>query len=90
MLYAKPYLHAKTAKHLAPGKVRPGQSFVGYMSEAVEAIALVFKDTPICDDAASAQVVSFARNVGARSVALDGEVYELSVSGVLCVYGRSG
>jgi structural maintenance of chromosome 2 len=43
-----------------------------------EAIAFVFNDTLICDDAASAQAVTFARNVGVRSVTLDGDVYEPS------------
>ena len=48
----------------------------------------MFKDTLICDDAASVQVVSFARYVGVRSVALNGDAYELSRSGVLCVLRR--
>jgi structural maintenance of chromosome 2 len=43
-----------------------------------EAIAFVFNDTLICDDPASAQAVTFAREVGVRSVTLDGDVYEPS------------
>ena len=38
----------------------------------------MFDDTLICDDAASAQAVTFARNVGVRSVTLDEDVYEPS------------
>ena len=41
-------------------------------------MAFVFSDTLICDDAASAQAVTFARNVSVRSVTLDGDVYEPS------------
>jgi len=58
--------------------VRPALSLVGYPDEVAEAIAFVFNDTLICDDAASAQAVTFARNVSVRSVTLDGDVYEPS------------
>ncbi|KAI0296748.1 condensin complex subunit SMC2 [Multifurca ochricompacta] len=68
----------QSANHLAPGKVRPALSLVGYAEEVAEAIAFVFNDTLICDDAASAQAVTFARDVGVRSVTLDGDVYEPS------------
>ncbi|KAF8489517.1 condensin complex subunit SMC2 [Russula emetica] len=68
----------QNAKHLAPGKVRPALSLVGYPDEVAEAIAFVFSDTLICDDAASAQAVTFAREVGVRSVTLDGDVYDPS------------
>ena len=70
----------QSAKHLAPGKVRPAISLVGYPDEVAEAIAFVFSDTLICDDAASAQAVTFSREVGVRSVTLDGDVYEPSGS----------
>jgi structural maintenance of chromosome 2 len=68
----------QNANHLAPGKVRPALSLVGYPDEVAEAIAFVFSDTLICDDAASAQAVTFAREVGVRSVTLEGDVYEPS------------
>ncbi|KAI9439026.1 condensin complex subunit SMC2 [Lactarius indigo] len=68
----------QNANHLAPGKVRPALSLVGYPEEVAEAIAFVFNDTLICDDAQSAQAVTFARNVGVRSVTLEGDVYEPS------------
>jgi hypothetical protein len=58
--------------------VRPALSLVGYPDEVAEAIAFVFSDTLICDDAASAQAVTFARQVGVRSVTLDGDVYDPS------------
>lgn len=66
----------QNANHLAPGKVRPALSLVGYPDEVAEAIAFVFNDTLICDDAQSAQAVTYARNVGVRSVTVDGDVYE--------------
>ncbi|KAF8468622.1 condensin complex subunit SMC2 [Russula ochroleuca] len=68
----------QNAKHLAPGKVRPAISLVGYPDEVAEAIAFVFSDTIICDDPASAQAVTFSREVGVRSVTLEGDVYEPS------------
>ena len=68
----------RNANHLAPGKVRPALTLVGYPDEVAEAITFVFNDTLICDDAASAQAVTFAREVGVRSVTLDGDVYEPS------------
>jgi structural maintenance of chromosome 2 len=78
LLTPKPHTAQKlqNANHLAPGKVRPALSLVGYPDEVAEAIAFVFSDTLICDDAASAQAVTFAREVGVRSVTLDGDVYE--------------
>ena len=56
--------------------MRPALSLVGYPDEVAEAIAFVFSDTLICDDAASVQAVTFAREVGVRSVTLDGDMYE--------------
>ncbi|KAI0264934.1 condensin complex subunit SMC2 [Gloeopeniophorella convolvens] len=68
----------QNANHLAPGRVRPALTLVGYPAEVAEAVAFVFGDTLVCDDAASAQAVTFARGVGLRSVTLDGDVYEPS------------
>jgi structural maintenance of chromosome 2 len=41
-------------------------------------MAFVFSDTLICDDAESAKLVTFSREVGVRSVTLDGDVYDPS------------
>jgi structural maintenance of chromosome 2 len=41
-------------------------------------MAFVFGDTLICDDAESAKLVTFSSGVGARSVTLDGDVYDPS------------
>ena len=58
--------------------MRPAPLLVGYPDEVAEAIAFVFNDMLICNDVASAQAGTFARNVGVRSVTLDGDVYEPS------------
>jgi structural maintenance of chromosome 2 len=68
----------KYAKHLVPGKAWPTLSLVGHPDEVAEVMAFVFSDTLICNDAASAQAVTFTCNVSMRSVTLDGDVYELS------------
>ncbi|KAG5730192.1 Structural maintenance of chromosomes protein 2 [Termitomyces sp. T112] len=66
------------AQRLAPGKVRPALSLVTYEDEVANAIAYVFSDNLICDDAESAKLVTFSRDVGVRSVTLDGDVYDPS------------
>jgi structural maintenance of chromosome 2 len=58
--------------------MRPVLSLVGYPAEVTEAITFVFNDMLICDNAASAQAVTLARNVGVRSVTLYVDVYESS------------
>ena len=75
---AKPYSQKlQNAKYLAPGKVRPTLSLVGYPDEVAKAIPFVFNDTMFCHDAPP-EAVTFARNVRVRSVTLDGDVYEPS------------
>ena len=64
---------------LAPGKVRLALSLVGYPEDVANAMAYVFGDTLVCDDAESAKLVTFSPQVGgARSVTLDGDVYDPS------------
>ncbi|KAF8803977.1 condensin complex subunit SMC2 [Phlegmacium glaucopus] len=66
------------ATKLAPGKVRAALSLVGYEGEVAKAIAYVFGDTLICDDAETAKLVTFADAVRTRSVTLDGDIYDPS------------
>ncbi|KAG6919710.1 hypothetical protein DXG01_002656 [Tephrocybe rancida] len=66
------------ARQLAPGKVRSALSLVTYEDEVANAIAYVFGDNLICDDAESAKRVTFSKEVGVRSVTLDGDVYDPS------------
>jgi structural maintenance of chromosome 2 len=59
--------------------VRLALSLVGYANEVASAMAFVFGDTLVCDDAESAKLVTFSPHVGgARSVTLDGDVYDPS------------
>ncbi|KAG6841176.1 hypothetical protein C0991_001101 [Blastosporella zonata] len=66
------------AQRIAPGKVHQALSLVTYEDEVANAIAYVFGDNLICDDAESAKRVTFSREVGVRSVTLDGDVYDPS------------
>ncbi|KAG6816223.1 hypothetical protein H0H87_007594 [Tephrocybe sp. NHM501043] len=68
----------EAAERLAPGKVHPALSLVTYEDDIANAIAYVFGDNLICDDAESAKRVTFSREVGVRSVTLDGDVYDPS------------
>ncbi|KAF8059920.1 condensin complex subunit SMC2 [Lyophyllum atratum] len=66
------------AQRLAPGKVHQALSLVSYEHEVANAIAYVFSDNLICEDAESAKQVTFSRDVGVRSVTLAGDVYDPS------------
>lgn len=69
-------LHA--TQRLVGAKARPALSLVGYPHEVANAMAFVFGETLICDDAESAKAVTFARDIGVRSVTLQGDVYDPS------------
>jgi structural maintenance of chromosome 2 len=59
--------------------VRLALELVGHAPEVARAMAFVFGDTFVCDDAAAAQRVTFSPQVGgARAVTLDGDVYDPS------------
>jgi structural maintenance of chromosome 2 len=66
------------ANRLAPGKVRTALSLVGYPDDVSKAIAYIFGDTLICDDADTAKTVTFSRDVGVKSVTFEGDVYDPS------------
>lgn len=66
------------ANRLAPGKVRTALSLVGYTDEVSRAIAYIFGDTLICDDADTAKAVTFSRDVSVKSVTFEGDVYDPS------------
>lgn len=69
----------QAASRISNGKARLALSLVGYDNEVSNAMAYVFGDTMICDDAASAKLVTFSRELGGvRSVTLDGDVYDPS------------
>ena len=66
------------AKKIGGDKVNLALSLVGYEDEVTNAMAFVFGDTLICDDAESAKAVTFNGAVGLKSVTLDGDVYDPS------------
>lgn len=66
------------AKKLAPGKVELALSFVGYEEEITKAMEYVFGSTLICEDAATAKLVTFHEAVRLKSVTLEGDVYDPS------------
>ncbi len=66
------------AKKLAPGKVNLALDLVGYEDDVSAAMAYVFGDMLICQDKESAQAVTFNKNIGVKSVTLDGDVYDPS------------
>ena len=68
-----------TASRLAPGKVDLALSLVGYPDEVEKAMGFVFGSTFICKDSETAKQVTFSKEIGgARSVTLEGDVYEPS------------
>ena len=67
-----------SASKIAPGKAHLALSLVGYANEVSEAMAYVFGDTMICDDAESAKAVTFNKAVMLKSVTAQGDVYDPS------------
>ena len=66
------------AKKLAPGKVDLALHFIGYEEEVTKAMEYVFGSTLICEDAATAKLVTFNEAVKMKSVTLEGDVYDPS------------
>lgn len=66
------------AREMAGDKAHLALSLVGYDDEVANAMAYVFGDTLICDDAESAKAVTFNKAVGMKSVTLQGDVYDPS------------
>ena len=63
-------------EQLAPGKANLALSLIGYPDEVARAMAFVFGDTIICEDAEAANAVTFGAKV--RSVTLNGDLYDPS------------
>lgn len=64
------------AQEAAPGKVHLALSLVGYEDEVYQAMEWIFGSTFICDDAQTAKIITFNKNIRAKSVTLDGDVYD--------------
>ena len=58
--------------------MRTALSLVGYEEDVKKAIAYIFGDTLICDDADTAKRVTFHNDVRVKSVTLEGDVYDPS------------
>ncbi|CAG8465644.1 10085_t:CDS:10, partial [Dentiscutata heterogama] len=67
-----------TAQRLSPGKVNLALTLIGYDREVTPAMEYVFGGTLICADADSAKLVTFHKSVHAKSVTLEGDVYDPS------------
>ncbi|KAJ1979218.1 Structural maintenance of chromosomes protein 2 [Dimargaris verticillata] len=67
-----------TAKQVASGNVELALELVGYDGEVASAMTYVFGNTLICQDAATAEQVTFHKDVRMKSVTLDGDVYDPS------------
>ncbi|EIW52907.1 condensin complex subunit SMC2 [Trametes versicolor FP-101664 SS1] len=68
----------QAAERMSGGKARLALSLIGYPEEVANAMFFVFGGTFICDDAATAKQITFSREVGIKSVTLDGDVYDPS------------
>ncbi|KAL3235125.1 Structural maintenance of chromosomes protein 2 [Nakaseomyces bracarensis] len=66
----------KLAKDIAPGKVELALNLIGYEEEVSRAMAFIFGNSLICDDAETAKKVTFNPNIRTRSITLDGDVYD--------------
>lgn len=66
------------AKNIAPGKVNLALDLVGSDDEVSRAMEYVFGGVFICKDKESAKAVTFNRNIGVKSVTLEGDVYDPS------------
>lgn len=64
------------AKSVAPNKVELALDLIGYDEDVSRAMEFVFGSSFICRDADAAKKVTFNPNVRARSITLDGDVYD--------------
>ncbi|TBU44815.1 condensin complex subunit SMC2 [Dichomitus squalens] len=68
----------QAAERISGGKARLALSLIGYADEVANAMFYVFGGTFICDDAQTAKQITFSREVGVKSVTLDGDIYDPS------------
>lgn len=68
----------QAAERISGGKARLAISLIGYPEEVANAMFFVFGGTFVCEDAATAKQITFSREVGIKSVTLDGDVYDPS------------
>ena len=63
---------------LAQGKATPALDLVGYSQDVAAAMSYVFGDAIICEDAQTAKMLAFHREVNSRCVTIEGDVYDPS------------
>lgn len=66
----------KAAKELAPGNVELALNLIGYEEEVSKAMEFIFGTSLICQDAETAKKVTFHPRVRARSITLQGDIYD--------------
>lgn len=64
------------ATKLAPGKVNLALDLIGYEQEVSKAMEYVFGSTLVCADAETAKKVTFNPAVRAKTVTLEGDIYD--------------
>lgn len=66
------------ATRVGKGKAQLALQLIGYEEEVSNAMAYVFGDVLICDDADTAKAVTFHPEINMRSVTINGDVYDPS------------
>lgn len=64
------------AQSLRPGKVDLALNLIGYEQELSKAMEYIFGNTLICQDPETAKTVTFDPQVRARSITLEGDIYD--------------
>lgn len=65
-----------SAKSLCPGKVDLAINLIDFENELTRAMEYIFGSTFICDDPDTAKKVTFSNQIRARSITLEGDIYD--------------
>lgn len=66
----------KAAKTLCPNKVELALNLVDFENELLKAMQYIFGNTFICNDPQTAKMVTFDPQIRARSITLEGDIYD--------------
>lgn len=64
------------AKKLRTGKVELALSLINFEDELLKAMEYIFGNTFICQDPETAKTITFDQNIRARSITLEGDIYD--------------
>lgn len=64
------------AKELCPNKVELALNLIGYEAEVFKAMEFIFGQRLVCQDSETAKKVTFNPQIRARSVTIDGDLYD--------------